>query len=321
MLLAAAAMIWDILTGEPKRLYDKTGHPVSWMSHILMLLEKHLNKTTFGTSARKLYGSFSILFCVCICGGIAWALEETVQLLLSNSPTIQLIVLALIASIFIAARSLYEHIHAVKSALETEGLQAAREAVALVVGRNTENLDETGIARAATESLAENFSDGVVSPIFWLVIGGLPGLVVFKMVNTADSMIGHKTERYSDFGWASAKLDDALNYIPARLTAILFILGSIATNDQHSREAFMVAVRDSKKHVSPNAGWPEAAMAGALHVRLGGPRQYSDTAQKEYAWLGEEFLTDKKPDLGQALKLATLAWFFMVTGLTLGGIA
>lgn len=166
----------------------------------------------------------------------------------------------------LAQRSLYDHVVAVAKALEADDLSAARTAVGRIVGRDTAALDASGVATAAIESLAESFNDGIVAPALWLAVGGLPGLYVYKAVNTADSLIGHREPRWKDFGWAAARTDDAMNLVPARLAGAL-----IATA---GGRGWRVMVRDAHLHASPNAGWPEAAMAGALGVRLGGPVAY-----------------------------------------------
>ena len=318
MLFAAAAMLWDLITGEPKRLYDKIRHPVSWMASLLMFFEGRLNRLQYSAFTRKIFGGFSLLVCISLWGSIAFSVEKLVASSLQGHEPLKLLVMALLASIFIAARSLFDHVTTVKDALENGSLEASQRAVAKIVGRQTDTLDKTAVARAATESLAENFSDGVVAPVFWLLIGGLPGIVIYKMVNTADSMVGYKTERFGNFGWASARLDDLLNLIPARLTALLILLSGFLLRTGRVAKAAHVVVRDSGLHASPNAGWPEAAMAGMLEARLGGPRQYAAMAQKDYAWLGAEFSYQKQPDLALALRLAKLSWGWMLAGLLLG---
>ena len=181
------------------------------------------------------------------------------------------IVVAILASSLIAQRSLYEHVARVADALERDGLDAGRRAVSQIVGRDPDALDEAGVARAAIESLAENFSDGVVAPVFWLAVGGLAGGAAYKAINTADSMIGHRTPRHEDFGFAAARLDDLVNLPASRLAALLIVLASGASARRTPGRAVW---RDARKHRSPNAGWPEAAMAGALGLSLAGPRVY-----------------------------------------------
>jgi len=196
-----------------------------------------------------------------------------------------------------AARSLYHHVDAVVNTLSLDSLELARESVAKIVGRDTSVLDQSGISRAALESLAENTSDGIVAPIFWGAIFGLPGLLMYKIVNTLDSMIGHQNQKYQSFGWASAKLDDLMNYFPARLTGML-----IAVVSTKPKEAFLCMINDARAHCSPNAGWPESAMAGALGIRLSGPRIY-DQGTEDHPYLNE---MAPDPDLNSILVALSL---------------
>jgi adenosylcobinamide-phosphate synthase len=212
------------------------------------------------------------------------------------------VALGLIASTLIAQRSLYQHVANVRTAFAEGGLAEARQAVAMIVGRDPEQLDEAGVSRAAIESCAENFSDGVVAPVFWLALFGLPGILVYKAINTADSMIGHRTTRYENFGWAAARLDDLTNLAPARLAGGLLALaaplvrGSIAA-------AWRVMRRDATKHRSPNAGWPESAMAGALGLALAGPRIYGGTTVDDPFLNAEGRQAATPEDIGRALKV------------------
>jgi adenosylcobinamide-phosphate synthase len=194
-----------------------------------------------------------------------------------------------------------DHVAAVASGL-TRSLQDGRTAVSHIVGRDPQRLDEAGVSRAALESLAENTSDGIVAPAFWYALLGLPGLVAYKAINTADSMIGHKTERYINFGWASAKLDDAVNFIPARLTGLLFAAAAAISNPENGRAALAAMWNDARNHQSPNAGWPEAAMAGALGLRFGGPRDY-DGETIDLAWMGHGRETLTRDDITAGLRL------------------
>lgn len=185
-------------------------------------------------------------------------------------------IIALAAASLIAQRSLASHVAAVADGLQSGGIEAGREAVGEIVGRDVLNLDEAGISRAAIESLAENFSDGVVAPVFWLALGGLPGIAAYKAINTADSMVGHKSERHRDFGWASARLDDLVNWPASRLTAGLVIAAAVFVPGASAGQAIGAVRRDAPKHRSPNAGWPEAAFAGALGLELAGSRVYGN---------------------------------------------
>ena len=222
-----------------------------------------------------------------------------------------------VASTLLAQRSLDAHVRAVADALEQEGIEAGRRAVSMIVGRDTAGLDEAGISRAAIESLAENFSDGVVAPLFWLLAAGLPGIFGYKAINTADSMIGHKSDRYLAFGWASARLDDLVNLPASRLSALWLVLAAVALSGLSPRGAITAVRRDASTHRSPNAGWPEAAMAGALGLRFAGPRVY-DGAVIEDHWIGDGRETASARDIRLALRqyrVACAIQFVSVAGL------
>ncbi|NNE89091.1 MAG: cobalamin biosynthesis protein CobD [Silicimonas sp.] len=255
-LLIEAAMGW------PAKLHARISHPVVWIGALISLCERTVNDGT--TSTRRAMGSATIVVTLAASIGLAAFVAS-----LLPGGWIGTLLTGLLAWPFIAARSLHEHVAAVALPQEAGDLTCARKAVSMIVGRTPETLDNEAINRAALESLAENASDGVVAPIFWGVIFGLPGIVGYKALNTADSMIGHRTERFEDFGWAAARLDDLANLIPARLTALLIALAT-------GRFARVVSTirRDARKHRSPNAGWPETAMAAGLGVRLSGPRFY-----------------------------------------------
>ncbi len=222
-----------------------------------------------------------------------------------------------VASTLLAQRSLDAHVRAVADALELEGIEAGRRAVSMIVGRDTAGLDETGVSRAAIESLAENFSDGVVAPLFWLLVAGLPGIFSYKAINTADSMIGHKSDRYLAFGWASARVDDFVNLPASRLSALWLVLASAALSGLSPRGAIATVWRDANGHRSPNAGWPEAAMAGALGLRLAGPRAYEGTMVDD-RWIGDGRETACGGDIRLALRqyrVACAIQFVCVAGL------
>jgi adenosylcobinamide-phosphate synthase len=193
---------------------------------------------------------------------------------------------ALMIAVLVAQRSLHEHVAAVAAGLARGGLDGGREAVRQIVGRDPTSLDAHGVARAAIESLAENFSDGVVAPVFWYLLLGLPGLFAYKMANTLDSMIGHRTPRYRAFGWAAARLDDVLNTVPAPLSGVLLAVAAVFAKKGRPGHALMIMLRDGRKHHSPNAGWPESAMAGALSLALAGPRRYAEGLVAD-PWLGD----------------------------------
>jgi adenosylcobinamide-phosphate synthase len=245
----------------------------------------------------RLPGIAALIILLLVVGAFAIALQYAL-----GSVPFGFIALALIASSLIAQRSLHDHVARVASALEAGGLDAGRAAVSQIVGRDPASLDEAGVARAAIESLAENFSDGVVAPVFWLVLGGLPGAAVYKAVNTADSMIGHRTPRYAHFGWAAARLDDLLNLPASRLSALLLIAAAALTSRKTAAQAWTVVRRDAAHHRSPNAGYPEAAMAGALALKLAGPRVYAGVCVED-AFMGDGRREATAADIRAALTL------------------
>jgi adenosylcobinamide-phosphate synthase len=212
----------------------------------------------------------------------------------------------MIIAVLVAQRSLFDHVAAVARGLDRGGLAGGREAVRHIVGRDPASLDVHGVARAAIESLAENFSDGVVAPVFWYLLFGLPGLFAYKMTNTLDSMIGQRTLRYRSFGWAAARLDDVLNTVPAPLSGLLLISAAMFAKNGRPGHALMIMLRDGRKHHSPNAGWPESAMAGALHVALAGPRRYPEGVVAD-PWLGDGSARVVTSDIMRALQLYRLA--------------
>jgi adenosylcobinamide-phosphate synthase len=225
---------------------------------------------------------------------------------------------ALLASTLLAGRSLDDHVTDVAEALQSRGLKGGREAVARIVGRDPETLDEAGVSRAAIESLAENFSDGVVAPLLWLIAGGLPGCALYKAVNTADSMIGHRSERYLAFGWAAAKLDDLVNLPASRLSALWLVAAARVTPGADWRRAALSALTDAPRHRSPNAGWPEAAMAGALGLALAGPRSYAGKRVDD-AWMGDGRRDATAADIQRALRLYRMA--YVLQAATVGVLA
>jgi len=230
-------------------------------------------------------------------GLVAFLIEQSLLLL-----PLGLIAVAVLASTLLAQRSLFIHVARVADALDDDGVAAGREAVAQIVGRDTADLDEAGVARAAIESLAENFSDGVVAPALWMVIAGLPGAALYKAINTADSMIGHRTKRHQDFGRTAAQLDDIVNFPTSRLSALLIVAASYLTKGASASGAWQATWRDGSKHASPNAGYPEAAMAGALGLALAGPRTY-DGAPTDGAWMGDGRREANAADIRAALEL------------------
>lgn len=263
-LLAPLALWIERTTGYPQPVLKLIGHPVIWMGALIDWLETRLNRST----RRRLRGI--AMLALLVLSSLAVSL---LILAITRRIPFGWCIEAVLASSLIAQNALG---HAVKSVADSlaVSLESGRFAVSHIVGRDPHTLDESGVAKAAIESLAESTSDGIVAPLFWLLVGGLPGIIIYKAVNTADSMVGHRNERYAQFGWASAKLDDVLNWIPARLTALLIAGAAFLIRRADPENAWSMALRDGKKHASPNAGWPEAAFAGALGFSLGGPRSY-----------------------------------------------
>jgi adenosylcobinamide-phosphate synthase len=306
-LLPLLAMLCELLTGYPDALYRRIGHPVVWIGALIRGLEHILNT---GSDLRRRVGGVVTLLAV-IAAAVVAAGICTMVLSGSLGP----VLLAVVAGSLIAQRSLGQHVRAVASALEQGGLAAGRTAVSQIVGRDPEALDVAGVSRAAVESLAENFSDGVVAPVVWMTIAGLPGAAAYKAINTADSMIGHRNERYGAFGWASARLDDLVNLPASRLAALLLVLAAVIVPGASARDALRAIWHDAGRHRSPNAGWPEAAMAGALGFALAGPRSYGGVTVDD-AVMGAGGRRDLGPgDIRRALRLYWVADGLMAAGL------
>jgi adenosylcobinamide-phosphate synthase len=307
--LAAAAMLVEAAIGYPAFVYRAIGHPVTWMGRLLGLSERRLNRETDGFGRRRVAGVGALAILLAASVGAAFVFEWFVS---TGIAGIALTILA--ATSLIAQRSLYDHVRAVADALERDGLEAGRKAVSMIVGRNPQRLDEAGVARAAIESLAENFSDGIVAPVFWMAVAGLPGAALYKAANTADSMVGHRTPRFAAFGWAAARLDDVLNLPASRLSA-LFIALVAAVAGGSPADAVRTVWRDASRHRSPNAGWPEAAMAGALGLKLAGPRIYGDEAVDD-AFMGDGRREATAGDVRAALRIFLAAcavqWLLLV---------
>jgi adenosylcobinamide-phosphate synthase len=295
--LVCAALAIEAAFGYPPALYRWIGHPVTWIGALIAATDAEINRASDPPWLARLKGALSL--------AVWLALTATATGLLTwvcgVSPLL-FIALVLITASLPAQRSLYEHVAAVAEALETQGLEAGRKAVSLIVGRKTDALDEEGVARAAIESLAENFSDGVVAPAFWIALGGLTGGALYKAINTADSMIGHRTKRHEFFGWASARLDDLVNLPASRLAAVFLLLAALCGGVAPARAARRAIGRDAPHHRSPNAGWPEAAMAGALGLKLAGPRLYAEGMVQD-AFMGDGRREASAKDIRRALQL------------------
>lgn len=309
-LIAFAALIFERLATYPELLQRRIGHPVQWMGALIDWFDSHQNDLTRPAAERRKAG---VIMLSVLCG-ITFLVALALSMILRQFP-FGWLAEALLASTLLAQRQLAEAVRAVADGLEGS-LNRGRKAVSHIVGRDTKDLDEAEVSRAAIETLAENASDGVFAPLFWLLVLGLPGIAVYKAINTADSMVGHLNARYTDFGWASAKTDDVVNWVPARLTALLISLAGIVLPGASGSAALKAAWRDGPKHKSPNAGWPEAAMAGALGFGLGGPRNYEGkTLDLPIMGGGKRHLGPN--DIRKALNLfaATGAVAFVMTGL------
>ena len=295
--LVFLALLIEAVVGCPDWLVRSIGHPVTWMGRLIGFLDDTLNHDRMSSASRRAAGLLSLAIVIGTTGATARLLEEG----LFRVP-FGIIMAALAASTLLAQRSLHDHVARVATALEQGGLAAGRRAVAHIVGRDAEILDEAGVARAAIESLAENFSDGVVAPALWLAIGGLAGGSVYKAINTADSMIGHRTPRHEAFGWAAARLDDLVNLPASRLSAFLLIAAATTSRVADATQAWRAVARDARHHRSPNAGWPEAAMAGALGLALAGPRRYGGIEIAD-AFMGNGRRVATAADIRRALTL------------------
>jgi len=297
LTVLAAALAIEMLAGYPPSVFAAIGHPVTWIGRLIAALDRRFNLEGDDFEARRRAGVLALLLLLAVTGFAA----EIVQILCLALP-LGFLVAAVIASSLIASRSLDEHVAAVATGLERQGVVGGRAAVSRIVGRNPEALDVHGVSRAAIESLAENFSDGVVAPAVWLGVLGLPGAALYKAINTADSMIGHRTPRHLAFGWAAARLDDLVNLPASRLTALLLIVSAAFDRSANAEGAWQAVKRDAGKHRSPNAGWPEAAMAGALGLRLAGPRVYGETRVDDH-WMGGGRAEANAADIRRALTL------------------
>ena len=295
--LALAALIVEALIGYPAPLYRAIGHPVTWMGRWLAWLEAGLNRADATAATRRAAGALALCLYLAPVALISWAATRVC----ASGGALGFALLALLAASLPAQRSLGVHVNAVADGLDAS-LEEGRRAVAKIVGRNPEVLDEPGVARAAIESLAENFSDGVAAPILWIALGGLVGGALYKGVNTADSMIGHRDERHQAFGWAAARVDDLVNLPASRLAALWLILAAALTSGASARDAARAIWRDASHHRSPNAGWPEAAMAGALGLKLAGPRVYGKTLVDD-GFMGSGRREADAADIRRALRL------------------
>ncbi len=285
------ALLLDAALGEPRAIWSRVPHPAVLMGRAVDGLDRRLNRG----DRRRLKGALATAALVLGAGAQGWLVAALLGWLGE----------VVLGAILLAQRSLVEHVRAVAQALRLSTGEG-RRAVALIVGRDTRAMDAPDVARAAIESAAENFSDGVVAPAFWFALLGLPGLLAYKAVNTADSMIGHRTPRHEAFGWASARLDDVLNWVPARLSAVLIRLAGGGWGGWSGVAA------DARLHRSPNAGWPEAAMARALDVALSGPRSYGGR-RTDFPWVHPEGRREVgAPEVEAAVRVLWAAWAILL---------
>ncbi len=298
LALVTGALLAEAAAGYPDAAFRLIRHPVVWIGALIAWLDRRLNRLGNG----RLRGVLALLLVLASAGAAAALLSGLVRAALPEWAGLAL--LAVLASSLLAQRSLAAHVTAVAAALR-QGLPQGRAAVSHIVGRDPERLDEAAVARAAIESLAENFADGVVAPAFWGCLLGLPGMALYKAANTADSMVGHRTPRHERFGWAAARFDDLVNLPASRLAAAWLILAAMLLPGASPSGACRAVRRDARRHRSPNAGWPEAAMAGALGLRLAGPRSYGGRAVED-AWMGGGRASATAEDIGRALRLYRL---------------
>ncbi len=294
--LALIAVALEAIVGYPEPVYRAIGHPVTWIGRLIAWCDATWNSPDQTADERRLWGVATLVLLLVVSAMVGRLLEHLLPM----------VVCAILASSLLAQRSLYRHVADVADALETGGLDAGRTAVSMIVGRDPERLDGAGVGRAAIESLAENFSDGIVAPLFWLAVAGLPGGIAYKAVNTADSMIGHKSDKYLEFGWASARFDDLVNLPASRLAALWLMVAAAFVPGGSPQRAWAAVRRDAKFHRSPNAGWPEAAMAGALGLKLNGPRVY-DGEVVDDPYMGDGRSDVTTADIRAALKLYRIA--------------
>lgn len=305
--VALLALALDAALGWPQPLYRRIGHPVGLFARIIDRCEAMWNRPAHSFATRRALGILTLVILLLFAVGLGWGAQHLLLAALGGWGWIGVAILAWPA---LAQRSLFDHVRAVADQLDCGDLPAARSAVGMIVGRDTAELDDAGVARAAIESLAESFCDGVAAPLFWLLVLGLPGVWAYKAINTADSLIGHREDRWRAFGWAAARSDDLANWIPARLSgAILCVAG---------RGGWRVLRRDARNHASPNAGWPEAAMAGALGLRLAGPIAY-DGVMHDKTWIGDGLRDADAGDIDRALTIYLRACLilWLIAGVTL----
>jgi len=301
LLLLVAGLLIDALFGDMPVIFRHIDHPVVVAGRAIAFFDRKLNRQNRSETSRRDRGIVTVILLVAAAATLGLAIQR-----LCRGHLLGAVFEALLIAVLVAQRSLFDHVAAVAEALDAGGLAAGRAAVRHIVGRDPMSLDRHGVARAAIESLAENFSDGVVAPVFWYLLLGLPGLFAYKMANTFDSMIGHRTPHYRSFGWAAARFDDFLNLVPAPISGLLLAAGAVLAGRCRPDRALVIMIRDGRKHHSPNAGWPESAIAGALGLALAGPRRYPEGLVDD-PWLGDGSARAATSDIVRALHLYRLA--------------
>ncbi|MBB4066958.1 adenosylcobinamide-phosphate synthase CbiB [Gellertiella hungarica] len=316
-VVLALALLIDRIFGDPDWLWRKYPHPVVFFGHAISFFDRRWNDPALSFEARRRNGVLALV--LLLAGSLL--LGHVIHRLLAHFGWPGLLLEAVIASVLLAQKSLADHVMAVRNGLLDDGLAGGRRAVSMIVGRDPETLDEPAVCRAAIESLSENFSDGVVAPAFWFAILGLPGLMAYKMLNTADSMIGHKSDRYLAFGWASARTDDWANLIPARLSVLLIAAAAwVRLGAAAARLSVGTALRDAGLHRSPNSGWPECAMAGALGIQLAGPRIYGGVMVSEPMMNGSGRAAIGAAEIGAAVDLFLTACSVLLALVAAGAV-
>ncbi len=305
------ALLIEAAVGYPDRITRAIGHPVMWMGYMIDWLDCKFNRPDRSAAYRKTTGFMAVFCIVTVPAALGFAMQHGLLLL-----PLGFAIAGTVGSTLLAQRSLHDHVAQVADALEREGLSAGRQAVSKIVGRDPDTLDAAGVARAAIESLSENFSDGIVAPTFWLALGGLAGGAAYKAINTADSMIGHRTPRHGDFGFAVARLDDIVNLPASRLSALLIIVAASISQNASATRAWRTVWRDARYHRSPNAGYPEAAMAGALGLALAGLRIYGGVAVDD-ATMGDGRRDAGAQDIRAALALYRRADLILIAAIAL----
>lgn len=303
VVILAVSFCIEAALAYPTPVFRAIGHPVSWIGAAIAALDYRLNRMDDSFAARRAAGVATVLLLVTGSVGAGILL----QMIARAIPYLGFALIVLVVATLIAAGNLDQHVRAVAAALRTDGIAGGRRSIAKIVGRDPETLDEAAVCRAAIESLAENASDGVTAPSLWFLVGGLPGMIAYKAINTADSMIGHMSERHRAFGWAAARLDDLVNLPASRLTGLMFIAAAAVVPGASASSAWRAFRRDAHLHRSPNAGWPEAAMAGALGLRLAGPRIYGGVAVND-RWMGDGRAEATAQDIDRALMIYRVAF-------------